>query len=499
MTKKLIISNRTVLVQKYGTKGFQRIEQELKRMIASDRQRGIVTSIHYVDQSHNARNPKGFKDAIDDLYYKTEASYIMLLGADDVVPHQIFPNPTPRDRDPDLPSDLPYASNNPFSKVISDFLNPSRVVGRLPDLHGSTDINYFVEVIKGAINQKPRTLSAYNAYFAVSAKVWIGSTRQSVRNIFGLPPRLKISPTDGPNWVAGTYAKRVHFVNCHGSAIDPKWYGEFNRAFPIAFQSHLIAGQIRSGTVVAAECCYGAQLYPNAMTNSKGICNQYLEEGSAGFFGSTNIAYGPPNGQGLADIITQLFIIAIRQGASVGRAALEARQGFIQQCNTVLNRFQLKTLGQFILLGDPSVHPIASEKVIYETKGMVMMKATESIHRNNRRKQLELQGQLLMESKALLKKTKARIGAEVMDKIKAVIQDHHLNDYTMESFRVESQSPFMKAMTFGGNTPKSNTSRIHTLVAERDIGVSETSKSYIGFVFEEENNKLLNYTEYHSK
>ncbi|MEY4754896.1 MAG: hypothetical protein RJA44_2571, partial [Pseudomonadota bacterium] len=46
-------------------------------------------------------------------------------------------------------------------------------------------------------------------------------------------------------------------------------------------------------------------------------------------------------------------------GASLGRAVLEARQQFAGQ-RTHLDPFDLKTLVQFYLLGDPSVQPIAT-------------------------------------------------------------------------------------------------------------------------------------------
>ena len=51
----------------------------------------------------------------------------------------------------------------------------------------------------------------------------------------------------------------------------------------------------------------------------------YLLDGAAGFFGSTTTAYGPPSGNGQADIIMQDFLKHVLSGASLGRAALQAR------------------------------------------------------------------------------------------------------------------------------------------------------------------------------
>jgi hypothetical protein len=75
-------------------------------------------------------------------------------------------------------------------------------------------------------------------------------------------------------------------------------------------------------------------------------------------FGSTTIAYGPSEGNGAADLITQYFLQKVLAGASLGRAVLEARLQFAGQ-RTHLDPYDLKTLVQFYLLGDPSLQPVA--------------------------------------------------------------------------------------------------------------------------------------------
>ena len=110
--------------------------------------------------------------------------------------------------------------------------------------------------------------------------------------------------------------------------------------------------------MVAAECCYGAELYDVRETGGEpGICNTYLYHGAYGFFGSSTVAYGPADGNGSADLLCQYFLERVLRGASLGRAALEARQQFTRAAS-VLDPVDLKTLAQFSLMGDPSVHPI---------------------------------------------------------------------------------------------------------------------------------------------
>jgi len=76
------------------------------------------------------------------------------------------------------------------------------------------------------------------------------------------------------------------------------------------------------------------------------------------FMGSSTIAYGPADSQGLADLITQFFIKRVLDGASSGRAMLEAQQEFLTKSGPDLDPYELKTLAQFYLLGDPSLQPV---------------------------------------------------------------------------------------------------------------------------------------------
>jgi len=148
-----------------------------------------------------------------------------------------------------------------------------------------------------------------------------------------------------------------HFINCHGAEVDPHFYGQRGSSYPIAMASGDVAAGVKRNTIIAAECCYGAQLFdPQQAGNVFPICNSYLDAGAIAFLGSTTIAYGPGSGNGSADLLTQYFLINALAGSSFGRAFLEARQKFVlgQKMEDPVN---VKTLAQFILLADPSLQP----------------------------------------------------------------------------------------------------------------------------------------------
>jgi hypothetical protein len=129
------------------------------------------------------------------------------------------------------------------------------------------------------------------------------------------------------------------------------------------------------------------------------IALNYLDNNALAFVGSSTIAYGPPDSQGLADLITQFFIKNVLKGASTGRSFLEARQKFLNDNGPDLDPFELKTIAQFYLLGDPSVQPAECEEaeVTKLSVGSAIM---------NSRKNLFMKGQSLAQSIGVTTKQK---------------------------------------------------------------------------------------------
>jgi len=377
---KLIVTNLGALGAKYGSTGRTTILRAVRRLIVADQARGVATALIGLDDArrlhaYGARavtsptDPRSNKAAIDALFHAVGPDYLMILGAIDVVPHQNLRNPVydPND-DPDrfAYGDLPYACEAPYSQSIGDFRGPTRVVGRLPDVTGGTDPRYLTGLLGRAARWRQRARADYEAYLGITASVWSKSTALSLTNIFGNATDLQsVPPAPAPNWPPRLLGRRSHFINCHGADGEPFYYGQRGQSYPTAHAAAWIDRRVTEGTVIAAECCYGAELYdPQKAATAKGqtsICNTYLGSGAYGMFGSSTIAYGPSSGNGSADLICQYFLELVLEGASLGRAALEARQWFAQS-TTVLDPTDLKTLGQFSLMGDPSIHPVVKEQ-----------------------------------------------------------------------------------------------------------------------------------------
>lgn len=380
MTDKVIVTNLTALKAKYGAAGVGAIKKAVADLVAADKKRLLQTTLVALDDAAamkklkatpvtNAGSPSQNKKAIDGVYKALTPDFLMILGAIDVVPHQDMKNPLwtgdpADDPDPVAFGDLPYACEAAYSRNVQKFVGPSRIVGRLPDLVGETKPDYIVGLLKTAARAKSLPAKSYASCLGISAEIWKGSTEMSLTKIFGSTAGLVTSPKSGPNWTTAQINRRMHFINCHGDTIFPNFLGESaDGSQPVSHESAFVSqpGKILEGTVVAAECCYGAELYDRRAEEKQlpGLCNAYLGRKAYGFLGATTVAYGPAEGNASADLICLFFLQNVLAGASLGRAALQARQKFVRE-SSPLSPTDFKTLAQFNVYGDPSVTPVAS-------------------------------------------------------------------------------------------------------------------------------------------
>lgn len=371
---KVILSNKSGLTAKYTAAGVAAISAALSRLIAADRARGLVTAVIHIDDAAqlsafhtapivNAADERGAKRIVDAIDASIAPDYFMLLDGPDVIPQiKLSPIAGLNDGDTDIPSDLPYASAAPFSTDASSYLAVTRVVGRLPMPTGSTDAAAFAKLIDLCSAHAPQPASAYGSYFAISTDTWKVSTQLSLSALFGSHAALSVSPTAGHNAIDASLAALTHVINCHGATNDPRFYGQQTTNFPIAMDSGQVAPHVAQGTIVAAECCFGAELYDPSLAaaGAEPMSMAYLHGGAAAYVGSTNTAYGPFNTNGQADLMVQFFIDAVLKGGSTGRAMLQARQRFVST-QKMADPTNMKTLAQFVLYGDPSVVPVRDQ------------------------------------------------------------------------------------------------------------------------------------------
>jgi len=445
MPTKVIVSNNAALAAKYGPAAAT-IQNAIQTLIASDAARGIQSRYVAVDDAAtmggfqgtavtDPTDPRQNKGAIDDMYHALAPDYILILGAPDVIPHQDVTNPLydgQSDMDPTAWSDLPYACDAPYSQNAQSFIGPTRVVGRLPDITGGNDPQYLVDLMakSGAYASLPA--ADFASYLGATASVWTGSTQLSLNNVFGNYTDLQVVPPSGSPWNANQIGRKAHFFNCHGADTDPHFYGQQGDNYPPALDAAEIPNRISSGVVLVAEACYGAQLYDPAKEPQRrlGMANTYLANGCPAYFGSTTIAYGDATDNANADFICQYFFESILKGASSGRAALEARQKYASMSPS-LSPSDLKTLAQFLLLGDPSVVPV-QPAVQLAPKAM-------DLAISDRRKVFTLNGRAITRSRAVASGKPDSKRSEAIDaKLKDLAAKYNLDTSSVLSYSVQN-------------------------------------------------------------
>jgi hypothetical protein len=285
-------------------------------------------------------------------------------------------------------------------------------------LTGAKEPSHLIALLATGAGWKSRKASAYSKYFGLSASVWKGSTGLSLDNIFGNATQLSLAPPKGPGYPGGELGARMHFINCHGGPAAPEFYGQAGTRYPKSLTTRTTTGAIRSGTVASVECCYGGELYDSVTLGlDVPICQSYLRQGAYGYLGSTTIAYGPADDNGAADLLCQFFLANILAGASLGRAALMARQQFVERA-AQMDPVDLKTLAQFCAYGDPSVHPVTAPGAADPVQG-AEREAVQRFRRGERREKLRQTGEFLQRSKPTA--SKHQKGARASLKARSVL------------------------------------------------------------------------------
>ena len=496
---KIIVTHLGALAAKYGAAA-PRVMKAVDALIAADAKRGIASRLVGLDSARDmaafrARpmggpdDRKGAKRTVDAIDAECAPHYILILGGPDVVPLQLLENPTGAlktsadggDWDPNVPSDLPYACDAPFSDEPADFQGPCRVVGRLPDVPGAKSPVLLVKLLRLAAAAKPLPRSAYDDWLALSTQSWEVSTRKSVKKLFGSASKLLTAPPHADRWSARALAPRAHFINCHGAVKDIAFYGEDKKDHdeqPVAIRGPGLAGKVRPGTVVSAECCYGAQVFDpdgpgTAHPGRLCMALQYLRQGACGVFGATTIAYGPERDNDFADVICRIFLERVLAGASLGRAALEARLAYLKS-GTSHNPVRLKTIAQFYLLGDPSIHPVAIAGPYVSRKGVrvpVYDGEAAAKDRKRRRARLRRQGLALQNARTVLKRYEGAVPPRLQDELFALAQGFGMKAKFIRAFDLVAA---MSASAAGDDTPGTSWKAAHALMlidaAEEVVG-----------------------------
>ena len=397
---KLSVTVKSRLEKKYNTNALDKINAAVERWKSADSKRGIQTVHVHVDDSKEMNDlgvapvsgeatPEKIKQAIEDLWNKLTPTpdYLVLFGSDDIVP--MFPVPNPSfgnnsnvDTDKTVPTDNPYATHLPFSPLDThSYRIPERAIGRIPDMvsepgapDGSGDPAWFIVYLDTATNWEPRAASVYNTPYAIcTAEAEDAGTEFMQKTFTDTSLQALLCPphsdaADSPA-TRDELSAALHMIKCHGNKEDATFWGfpdsgqHTKEAARPAITSAILTVLPNAPTVVATMCCYGAQIFSPKDAGTWPVASTYLRKGALGFVGPTMMAWVHTSGLGPADWIVQSYLKNVLAWQSIGNALLASKQdyhSFYSLDDNILSDPEEKTLIEFILLGDPSIHPVKS-------------------------------------------------------------------------------------------------------------------------------------------
>lgn len=391
---KLSVTVKRRLEAKYKDSEVRKqIDDARQKWINADTKRGIQTMHVAVDDSADPNmqalgvrpvsgevTPNKIKQVIDNLWTKIKPTphYLVLFGGHDIVPMFEVENPThdfKSDTDPTVLTDNPYASYHPLSADWHSYVLPDRVIGRIPDMLGDDDPAWFVEYLKTATNWKPKSASLYKRPYAICTAEAKRAARDVMQQAFAnstLP--LFICPPDSDSSTRARHglSARLHAIKCHGNEGNPAFWGfpesDIKKEEPCPAITSATLRQLphlTRSTVVATMCCYGAQIFePTGKNKDWPMASTYLRKGALGFVGPTKMAWVGVADIKKADRIVVAYLQNLLAGDSLGNALLACKQDYYRiTAGGVPGDEDAKTLIEYVLLGDPSIHPVISSEV----------------------------------------------------------------------------------------------------------------------------------------
>lgn len=281
------------------------------QLIAELRRRTTLIDVLLVDAQDALTRTQARLNELSVSQASSKVDAVCLVGSDATLPHARIDDRTGRGE---------YVLTDNFFGRVDTPDEDERMAGdllahvpvsRLP----FDDAEVIIELLR-----RPDVLSpTWNNGVLVSCEVWRGASAAVVEHL-GAVERLHLAPPSTNDHVDGLLAAspgRLYF-NVHGTDVEPVWVGQGHDGHhPEVLRSSMIS--VAPGAVVVSEACFGAACFEG----EEAIGQAFLTRGASAFFGSTIIAWGPPQAPpGLADLIP----IHVYQQLDAGRSASEALQ-----------------------------------------------------------------------------------------------------------------------------------------------------------------------------
>jgi hypothetical protein len=203
-------------------------------------------------------------------------------------------------------------------------------------------------------------------------------------------------------------------------------------------------------------------------------------------------------------LICQYFLKDVLDGASLGRSTLQARQRFIQN-ESPLDPVDLKTLAQFNLMGDPSIHPVEATPVARQARAMVskafgarsavtlLSAATDPLAgQSERRARLSLVGQALQESTPVAEPSaSAKPAGKVASALRDIAKQAGVPAAALQSYRIRGPHASTLRKSLGAKEIASE--NLHVLVTSVRTPDSAPFDCLVALIAKEKADTIVSY------
>ena len=292
---------------------------------------------------------------------RQDCDAVLLVGGHRVLPMVEIANPV-RNRalDPDavVLTDLPYGADG---ETLWDYVSCPRVVSRLPSPRSGR-----LEDFLAVIDLVGRTAPPKYGATAIVSDEWRHTGARVAERIPG-PVLLRIAPHYAlDDRHRDDLKRRWLYVNLHGRRDHDEWQAFDERSGFVKVMDHVsFSFPEVAGSSMYCENCYGFK--PRSNPFGETCIDAGFRSGMRSIVAATGLAYGAhltkigAGGSPVlenADLLACAFFDGVRDSLGSGEAVREARRQFLARIEgrpgRVGTSFELKTLLQFQLLGDPT-------------------------------------------------------------------------------------------------------------------------------------------------
>ena len=355
----------------FGAKAYLAVSERLEDLVGRLEARSIEGHVAILDDpvgmaavglpALGSGSSRGTVATVQAYAQRQDCDAVLLVGGHRVLPMVEVVNPVRNrtlDADTSVLTDVPYGADG---ETPWDYVRCPRIVSRLPSPR-SGQLGDFVALIDRVAGPAP----AKSGATAVVSREWQHSGAHVAERIPG-PVLLRIAPhyqLDERH--REDLARRWLYVNLHGRREHDEWQAFEQGSGFVRVMDHMsFSFPEVAGSSMYCENCYGFK--PGTSPPGETCIDAGFRAGMRSVVAATGLAYGAQltkvrSGDSPvlenADLLASVFFDGVRDSLGSGDAFRGARTQFLERIELrpgrVGTNYELKTLLQFQLLGDPT-------------------------------------------------------------------------------------------------------------------------------------------------